>query len=103
MTPQQRLSHKLRDGKYRARLAGAPAFHVSPVDASFMLSQTACYYCGRRLHPDEIWTLEHMIPLTAEDTPGHVLSNLAKSCTRCNELKHTMTDDEFREALRADV
>ena len=100
LTPLQRLAHKLRDGKYRARLAGAPYQYVSTGDVPFLLTQTTCYYCGKKIKPGEIWTLEHMIPLTVDGTPGHVKDNLAKSCMRCNELKHTMTDAEFMEALR---
>lgn len=95
LSPMQRLGHKLRDGKYRAKLAGVPADHITAEDAAFLVSQTSCYYCHTEIPPGEIWTLEHKIPLRHPGTPGHVLSNLAKSCQVCNELKHLLTHEEF--------
>lgn len=93
MTPRARLSHKLRDGKYRARKMGCYYEHVSVEDASYLLAQTDCYYCHREIGPDEIWTLEHKTPLKIGGP--HILENLAKACTECNESKAIQTELEY--------
>jgi 5-methylcytosine-specific restriction endonuclease McrA len=91
MTPRQRLCHKLRDGAYRARLAGCHVELVRIADALDLLAETHCYYCGVLL--DGIYSLEHKMPLAHKGS--HELANICKSCVKCNEAKHTMTEDEF--------
>lgn len=93
LTPRQRLSHKLRDGKYRARKMGCPAYHVSIDDAAYLLSVHNCYYCVREIKTDEVWTLEHKEPLKLGGS--HQLDNLCKSCTECNQSKHIQTELEY--------
>lgn len=91
LTARARLSHKLRDGAYRARQQGCYAETIRVDDAKELLEQTVCYYCPTEL--TGMYSLEHKIPL-AKKGP-HILSNLCKACLSCNEKKHTMTDTEF--------
>ena len=95
MTPRARLSHKLRDGAYRARKQGRYAETI-PVGAALdLLAENFCYYCKALLLG--IYTLEHKIPLAKKGS--HTLDNLCKACEWCNEKKHTMTEAEFSEWL----
>ena len=91
LTPRQRLSHKLRDGAYRARQQGCYAETIPIGNALDLLAEDFCYYCKGLLLG--MYALEHKIPL-AKKGP-HVLSNLCKACLSCNEKKHIMTDTEF--------
>lgn len=91
LTPRQRLSHKLRDGAYRARKMGCYAETISIGQALDLLAEDFCYYCKCLLLG--MYSLEHKIPLAKGG--AHVLNNLCKACDKCNEKKHTMTDTEF--------
>lgn len=97
LTPRQRLSHKLRDGKYRALRRRCHADTIPVAAALFFLSIHHCYYCNEPLPDGELWTLEHKIPLA--NGGAHILSNLCKSCSDCNTAKHLLTDDEFLELI----
>ena len=90
MTPRQLLSHKLRDGKYRAKHYGCP---VDPeltlaavIDAGF-LKINKCYYCGKDIGdgPGD-YTLEHIEPLIKNGP--HSLGNICKACPSCNYGKN---------------
>ena len=91
LTPRQRLSHKLRDGKYRARQAGNPVEDISIYDVLYWLDDMRCYYCKIRLFSS--YALEHKTPLAAGG--GHTKDNICPACMDCNTLKHTMTEAEF--------
>jgi 5-methylcytosine-specific restriction endonuclease McrA len=96
LTPRQRLSHKLRDGTYRARHTFDQPTESIPVrHATRFLAQKTCYYCGTDV--SDYYELEHKTPL--QRGGQHVVDNLAKSCGYCNEHKGTMTEDEYREWL----
>ena len=97
MNPRQRLSHKLRDGKYRAKKMGCPYEHVS-IDAAVaagLLAEDKCYYCKRELKLTELvaYTLEHKEPLKLGGP--HTLDNLAKACPECNQEKAIQTELEW--------
>lgn len=91
LTPRARLSHKLRDGAYRARKMGCYAETIPVGTAQDLLAEIFCYYCKSLLLGD--YALEHKEPLARGGK--HILSNLCKACAWCNEKKHTMTDTEF--------
>ena len=93
LTPRQRLAHKLRDGKYRAKQLGCKAelVTIAMAEASGLLAETKCYYCGCEL--GELYTLEHKEPLKLGGS--HTLGNLAKACVSCNEEKHIQTELEY--------
>lgn len=95
LTPRQRLSHKLRDGAYRARKLGNSVTVVSITEVAWWLEDMRCYYCGIRLVG--IYALEHKEPL-AKGGP-HCLKNICLACMTCNEAKHTLTEAEFVEWL----
>jgi 5-methylcytosine-specific restriction endonuclease McrA len=91
LTPRERLSHKLRDGKYRARQQGCPAETIPVGMAMFLLSQKDCYYCGCRL--GDLWTLEHKISLY--NGGAHTLDNLVRACPECNQDKHIQDELDY--------
>ena len=91
LTPRQRLAHKLRDGKYRAKQLGCPVEQVSIKDAEHLLLVMTCYYCGCQL--SGMYALEHKEPLKLGG--AHKLSNLCLSCLDCNEEKHIQTELEY--------
>lgn len=95
MTPRQLLSHKLRDGRYRARQFGCridPALTLaSAVEAGFLEAEH-CHYCGDWL--GEAYELDHMMPL--QRGGAHELSNICKACPLCNHRKNRKTEEEFR-------
>jgi 5-methylcytosine-specific restriction endonuclease McrA len=93
LTPRQRLSHKLRDGKYRARLAGNVVTDISVDDVAHWLDNLRCYYCRVRLLTG--YALEHKHPIALGGS--HTLDNIAPACFDCNTIKHTMTEEEFLE------
>ena len=95
LTPRQRLSHKLRDGAYRARQMGNSVTVVSIREVECWLTDLRCYYCGIRLFG--IYALEHKQPL-AKGGP-HCLANIAPACMSCNTAKHLLTAAEFKEWL----
>ena len=46
-----------------------------------------CQYCGRQLN-DKTGTVDHVIPKSHPDFPGHdCWTNVAASCSRCNNKK----------------
>lgn len=99
LTPRARLSHKLRDGAYRARQAGCYAETIPVAEATALLQDQDCYYCGAFLMG--IYALEHKIPLAKGGS--HTLDNICKACETCNGHKHTMTDWEFIDYITATV
>ena len=97
MTARARLSHKLRDGLYRAKKAGCPVTQVTIADAesSGLLSEDKCHYCGCKL--EGIYALEHKIPLCRKGP--HSIGNLTKSCTECNQDKHIQEEFDYMASL----
>ena len=95
MTPRQRLSHKLRDGAYRARKMGNSVTVVTIAEVEWWLDDLRCYYCAMVLVG--IYALEHKHPLAKGG--AHNLDNICPACMNCNEAKHVLTEDEFKEWL----
>lgn len=91
LTPRARLSHKLRDGKYRARQAGNVVTDIPVSAVAHWLTDLRCYYCQIRLLT--MYALEHKTPI--ESGGSHTLDNIVPACMDCNTRKHTMTEDEF--------
>lgn len=54
-----------------------------------------CIYCGHKYRYDEL-EIEHMVP-KVRGGPDHI-RNCQLACSRCNYIKGTMTDREFRKA-----
>ena len=54
------------------------------------LANSPCYYCGGSLPIDG-----HGMDRINSDI-GYVLGNIRPCCTRCNQAKNNMTEDEFR-------
>ena len=52
-----------------------------------------CYYCNKQVKKNE-WTVDHKIPLSRGGSPIKE-SNLAKSCSPCNNKKGNLTDAEY--------
>lgn len=90
-TPRELLSHKLRDGAYRARKIGCHAVTIPVKDVLYLLDVAHCYYCKGIL--GHTYHLEHKIPL--ERGGSHTLDNIVKACTFCNLTKSTRTEEEF--------
>ncbi|NCC52995.1 MAG: HNH endonuclease [Spartobacteria bacterium] len=68
-----------------------------------------CAYCGCDL-PENGWHLDHVNPIfRGRDDVKYVLKgadhvdNALPACARCNRWKATMTVDEFREEIEAQV
>lgn len=95
LTPRQRLSHKLRDGAYRARKRGVSAETIPVGKALHLLDQKNCHYCDRVL--GIWWTLEHKISLYHGGT--HTLENLVRACPECNQAKHIQDELDYLAAL----
>lgn len=95
LTPRQRLSHKLRDGAYRARQRGVPADTIPVGSALHLLAQLNCHYCNCVL--GDLWTLEHKISLYHGG--AHTLDNLVRACPECNQTKHIQDELDYLAAL----
>lgn len=84
------LVGRLRRGKNRAASAGLPFQHVTP---EMLLADwerrgidpTRCAYTGEPL--PERWHLDHTVPLSHPDTPGHVVTNLVPCLPGVNRKK----------------
>lgn len=104
-TPRERLSRKLRDGAYRARLAGCHVELVTIADAEAagLLAKDTCYLCGKKLSDEYpfngMYALEHKVSLFHKGP--HELANLDISCLTCNRDKHIQ--DELDYLARLDL
>ena len=58
------------------------------VDYRLAIAKDPCFYCGAPGEEDE-----HYIPIARGGTDHWW--NLVRSCAHCNDIKHTMTGDEF--------
>lgn len=79
------LPQRIRDGYKRAEKFGAPTIEFKAKDVyeywnSVGIDPWCSAYSGQPLSPDN-YGLDHIIPLSAPDTPGHVPTNLAP-CTQ---------------------
>lgn len=80
-------------GADRARQYGAPVDqNLKPEQMEALYKSTECYYCGIPLSNKR--EIDHKIPLAKGGQ--HALSNLAATCSFCNESKGDDTEAEFR-------
>lgn len=78
--------NRLAVGAYRARQLGKPATLTYDEWVAILSARPECSYCGGL--PFE---LEHIVPISDPDSPGHVASNVTASCTTCNRKKGSAT------------
>lgn len=78
----------------RARRRGLP---VEPIDraAIFERDKWACHLCTLPITARP--TLDHLIPIAAADSPGHVWENVAAAHGGCNSGKRDRVTDHDRE------
>lgn len=79
-------------GKRRAKQLGAPWEDFTAEDIidywkSFGIDPLKSAYSGVPLTPDN-YSMDHVIPLSHENIPGHVLANLAPCTWEENRTKH---------------
>lgn len=94
------LPGRIRDGYRRAKKLGAPVeeFRAEDVYAYWReagIDPWVSAYSGKPLTPDN-YGLDHIIPLSAPDTPGHVPTNLAPCTQSENKRKHNRRVLPFR-------
>ena len=87
------LPGRIRDGYKRAEKLGAPTVDFKAKDvyeywSSVGIDPWCSAYSGTPLTPDS-YGLDHIVPLSAEDTPGHVPWNLAP----CSQLENRKKKD----------
>ena len=87
------LPGRIRDGYKRAEKLGAPTVDFKAKDvyeywSSVGIDPWCSAYSGTSLTPDN-YGLDHIVPLSAEDTPGHVPWNLAP----CSQLENRKKKD----------
>lgn len=86
------LPGRIRDGYKRAEKLGAPTVEFKAQDVyeyweSVGIDPWCSAYSGTPLAPEN-FGLDHIIPLSAPDTPGHVPTNLAP-CTQSENKRKT--------------
>lgn len=86
------LPGRIRDGYRRAKKFGAPTVEFKAQDVydhwkEVGIDPWSSAYSGTPLTPEN-FSLDHIIPLSAEGTPGHVPWNLAP-CTQLENKKKT--------------
>jgi len=86
------LPQRIRDGYKRAEKLGAPTVEFKAKDvyeywSSLGIDPWSSAYSGTALTPEN-FSLDHIIPLSAEGTPGHVPWNLAP-CTQSQNKRKT--------------
>ena len=84
------LPGRIRDGYRRAEKLGAPTVEFKAQDVyehwrEAGIDPWSSAYSGTPLTPEN-YSLDHIIPLSAEDTPGNVPWNLAP-CTKLENKK----------------
>lgn len=94
------LPGRIRDGYRRAEKLGAPSVDFKAKDvyeywSSVGIDPWSSAYSGTPLAPEN-YGLDHIIPLSAPDTPGHVPWNLAPCTQTENKKKHNRRVLPFR-------
>lgn len=76
----------------RARFYGVPYEPIDPVTI-FVAHDWQCGICNGKIDQRLRWphprsaVLDHVIPLSASDSPGHVKTNVQAAHNRCNGIK----------------
>ncbi len=94
------LPGRIRDGRRRAEKLGAPVEEFRAEDVyeywrELGIDPWCSAYSGTPLTPEN-YGLDHIIPLSAEGTPGHVPWNLAPCSQAENKKKHNRRVLPFR-------
>lgn len=94
------LPGRIVDGRRRAERLGAPSVDFKAKDvyeywSSVGIDPWSSAYSGTPLAPEN-YGLDHIIPLSAPDTPGHVPWNLAPCTQMENKKKHNRRVLPFR-------
>ncbi|MUL85041.1 MULTISPECIES: hypothetical protein [unclassified Mycolicibacterium] len=84
------IREKLRRGKNRASKAGLPAHAITKAEllADWQrrgIDPDRCVYTGELLQDD--WNIDHAVPLSHPNTPGHVVTNIVPCNPRANRSK----------------
>jgi 5-methylcytosine-specific restriction endonuclease McrA len=61
-----------------------------------------CYYCKKRLFPEDKWVLDHMTPLSQLSSRKEMQSkeNLCIACVSCNVKKGSTPLKEFLKQIK---
>ena len=64
-----------------------------------------CFYCRKRLFPEDKWVLDHMEPLSSLSTRQQMQSpdNLCIACVSCNVKKGSTPLNEFLKQIEKNV
>lgn len=94
------LPGRIRDGYRRAEKLGAPSVDFKAKDVyeyweSVGIDPWVSAYSGTPLSPEN-YSLDHIVPLSAENTPGHVPWNLAPTTKDENRKKFNREILPFR-------
>lgn len=100
--PTQRFcspSHQVMHNQHirRARRRNLPNEDVS-LGHVIERDGTTCHLCGKECDPSEM-SLDHLIPLSVLDSPGHILANLGLAHRSCNSRKRNNVRPEDYERL----
>ncbi|WP_167097130.1 HNH endonuclease [Mycobacterium sp. DL592] len=84
------IREKLRRGKNRAIKAGIPADDITVAELLSdwerrVIDPTRCVYTGEQLQDG--WHIDHAVPLSHPNTPGHVVANLVPCNPKVNVAK----------------
>lgn len=98
-THRDRVRALGRDAAHRRRLLEERAGHVTGTQWNAIKSfyEYRCLCC-RRVEPDIVLTMDHVVPLVAGGT--HEPSNIQPLCRACNSAKHTKATD-YRPGVHA--
>lgn len=84
----------------RVRMSEAPAQNFQPIEI-FVRDGWVCHLCGRQIDPSikdgpDAASLDHLIPVSHPEFPGHVPANVAASHWNCNFVKrHRLTSRDW--------
>ena len=95
---KQKRAKRPRDKKHteRARRYGVPrAYNIKPFDV-FQRDKWRCQICGFKIQKrlfrkqcEDAPSIDHIVPLSVSDSPGHVWTNVQTAHRRCNTQKST--------------
>ena len=114
---QKRLKKKQREARRmglrdarkhtkRAKQYKVPYEHGITVLEVAIRGGLHCQVCGDRVHEHKGgydakgWTIGHIVALSAENSPGHIWSNVQCECHECNNRRHTKSLEEYEEYLK---
>ena len=62
----------------------------------------SCYYCKKRIFPEDRWVLDHMTPVSKLTTREEMQSekDLVIACIECNVKKGNLSLDEFLKLIK---